>query len=155
MGVEIERKFLVPGTPPLGGAPGKAIEQGYLAVDPDGTEVRLRRSPGRWRLGVKSGSGLIRTEFEVDLDEADFTVLWPATGERRVEKVRHAVDVRGHMVEVDVYGGALDRLTIAEVEFSSREEAERFQPPAWFGREVTGDPRYLNRELALRPPVDP
>jgi adenylate cyclase len=154
MATEIERKFLIPDAPPLDGAPGQAIEQGYLAVDPNGTEVRVRRSAGRCRLGVKSGSGLVRTEVETDITQADFAALWPATGERRLEKTRHTVDVHGHTVEVDIYSGALSGLTVAEVEFTSREEAERFRPPAWFGREVTGQTRYLNRELALRPPTD-
>ena len=32
----------------------------------------------------------------------------------------------------------------------SEEEAGRFDPPEWFGDEVTGDERYLNETLATR-----
>jgi adenylate cyclase len=41
-----------------------------------------------------------------------------------------------------------------EVEFGSREASERFAPPPWVGRELTGDKRYANQSLALggRPP---
>jgi adenylate cyclase len=40
-------------------------------------------------------------------------------------------------------------LSTVEVEFSSESEAETFRPPAWFGKEVTADPRYRNWALAL------
>ena len=41
-------------------------------------------------------------------------------------------------------------LVVAEVEFPSEEEAVAFQPPAWFGREVTYDPAYTNAQLSQR-----
>jgi adenylate cyclase len=56
-------------------------------------------------------------------------------------------------VEVDVYAGDLDGLVSAEVEFASEEAAAAFAPPAWLGREVTGDPRYANRALAVSGPA--
>ena len=57
--------------------------------------------------------------------------------------------------EVDVYDGAHDGLVTAEIEFGSVEACERFSPPAWLGREVTGDARYANQSLAVngRPPT--
>jgi CYTH domain-containing protein len=36
----------------------------------------------------------------------------------------------------------------AEVEFTSEDDAHRFDPPEWLGIEVTGDERYLNERLA-------
>ena len=50
--------------------------------------------------------------------------------------------------EVDEYAGALDGLVVAEVEFADEETARGFEPPAWFGRELTDDWRYANRSLA-------
>ena len=50
---EIERKFLGPEAPTdLDRWPATAIEQGYLAVDGDGTEVRVRRRAGNAVLGA-------------------------------------------------------------------------------------------------------
>jgi CYTH domain-containing protein len=49
---------------------------------------------------------------------------------------------------LDVYAGALENLIVAEVEFLSIQEAERFIPPTWFGVEVTMDVRFKNRCLA-------
>jgi CYTH domain-containing protein len=46
-----------------------------------------------------------------------------------IDKTRHVIEADGHMVEVDLYGGNLDGLVIAEVEFSSEREARIFTPP--------------------------
>ena len=35
--------------------------------------------------------------------------------------------------------GALTGLSVAEVEFATEDAADAFEPPAWFGREVTDD----------------
>jgi len=37
---------------------------------------------------------------------------------------------------------------LAEVEFSSVEEAEAFIPPSWFGRDVTFSGEYQNSRLS-------
>jgi adenylate cyclase len=155
-GVEIERKFLITERPPeLERHPGQRIEQGYLAIAPDGVEVRVRRRDGRATLTVKSGPGHVRTEEEMEIDERRFGSLWPLTEGRRVTKTRHEIPLDGVAVaEVDVYDGAHDGLITAEIEFISVEASEGFQAPPWLGREVTGDKRYANQSLALdgRPP---
>lgn len=149
MAAEIERKFLLPGPPAeLQGSPSRQIEQGYLAIGED-SEVRLRRSGDDLRLTVKKGHGEKRQETEVNLPAEVFEELWPQTGGRRVEKVRHLVDIGdGLTAEVDVYSGPLEGLVTAEVEFASGEASHGFDPPAWIGREVTGDGRYANQTLA-------
>jgi CYTH domain-containing protein len=146
--MEIERKFLVELPPPeFERAPARRIDQGYLALDEtSGAEVRLRRHGDELSLTVKGAGGLARVEEAFDLDEAKFESLWPLTEGRRVEKVRH--ELPGG-VEVDVYEGALAGLVIAEVEFDSEEASAAFEPPDWFGSEVTEDQRYKNRELAV------
>jgi adenylate cyclase len=155
-GVEIERKFLVAERPPeLDEHPGQRIEQGYLAIAPDGVEVRVRRRDGRATLTVKSGPGHVRTEEELAIDERRFGSLWPLTDGRRVTKTRHEIPLEGGATaELDVYDGAHDGLMTVEIEFGSVEASERFDPPPWLGREVTGDPSYANQSLSLagRPP---
>ncbi|HEX4752274.1 MAG TPA: CHAD domain-containing protein [Solirubrobacterales bacterium] len=144
---EIERKFLVEEMP--GAESGRTeIEQGYLMLAEE-TEVRLRRAGDERFLTAKSGSGEVREEVEVPIEPRAFEKLWPLTAGRRVRKVRHYVPVgEGLRAEVDVYEGGLDGLRTAEVEFDSREQADRFTPPPWFGKELTGDERYANRALA-------
>ena len=113
-GVEIERKFLVAELPPdLAEHPGQRIEQGYLAIAPDGVEVRVRRRAGRATLTVKSGPGQVRTEEEMAIDERRFDALWQLTEGRRVSKTRHEIPLAGGAVaELDVYDGDLDGLLI-------------------------------------------
>jgi len=56
--VEIERKWLVTDPPTdLTQHPSREIDQGYLAIDRDGTEVRVRRADGDAVMTVKQGAG--------------------------------------------------------------------------------------------------
>jgi CYTH domain-containing protein len=149
---EIERKFLieVSSLPDgLDSSPQEQIQQGYLAVSPNGTEVRLRRKGDRCFLTVKSPGGLQRLEREVELTPDQFESLWPATSGQRVEKVRYLIQLRDHQIELDRFAGTLEGLLVAEVEFPTVEASQAFSPPDWFGREVTQDERYKNRNLAL------
>jgi adenylate cyclase len=149
-GIEIERKFLVAEPPSdLERWPSTAIEQGYLAVDEDGTEVRVRRRDGRSWLTVKSGAGRVRVEEEVEIEADRFERLWPLTEGRRIEKTRYEIPLDdGLVIELDVYTGGLDGLVTAEVEFGSEETAEGFEAPDWLGPDVTEDLRYKNQRLA-------
>jgi adenylate cyclase len=145
--MEIERKFLVERLPDDLGGTARRIDQGYLALDDrSGAEVRLRRHGDELWLTVKGAGGLARLEEQLPLDEQQFESLWPLTEGRRVEKTRHDLP---DGLEVDVYGGALDGLVVAEMEFGSEDESAAFEPPGWFGAEVTDDPRYKNRSLAV------
>jgi adenylate cyclase len=145
--MEVERKFLVSEPPNLTAADAEDIEQGYLAIGSDG-EVRVRRKGDRLLLTAKRGSGLSREEAEVELDRESFEELWQLTEGRRLQKRRHVLPQGDLRIEIDVYGGELEGLTVAEIEFSSEEEANAFDPPGWLGEEVTGDHRYLNETLA-------
>ena len=148
MATEIERKFLLGGLPAtLRLARGEAIRQGYLALD-GATEVRLRTGSRPPRLTVKSGRGEVRTEVELAVGGPDAQALWELTEGRRIEKTRRILRIGGVQVEVDEYGGVLAGLVVAEVEFADEQAARAFQPPGWFGRELTGDPAYANRSLA-------
>lgn len=145
---EIERKFLVTALPD-GLGEGEAIDQGYLAIAPDGVETRIRRRAGAATLTVKSGPAMIRVEEEIPLEAARFDALWPLTEGRRLEKVRHLIGLeRGLTAELDVYGGVLAGLLTAEIEFPSEAAARDFSPPPWLGEEVTGDATYANQNLA-------
>ncbi len=148
--MEIERKFLVHDPPPgLELSRSTRIEQGYIAIGVDGTEVRVRRRDGGAVLTVKSGSGRSRLEEEIEIDAERFARLWPFTAGRRLEKTRHLISIgAGLTIELDVYSGALTGLVVAEVEFRSEEAANAFEPPDWFASEVTDDTRFKNQTLA-------
>lgn len=92
----------------------------------------------------------MREEEEVELDPDPFERLWRLTDGRRLEKRRYLIPTGdGLTIELDVYSGDLAGLVVAEVEFPDEERAASFEPEAWFGPEVTGDPRYGNQRLAV------
>jgi adenylate cyclase len=150
--LEVERKWLVPAVPPAElDRAGEAIDQGYLTIGEGGTETRIRRRAGEYVLTVKSGTGLARREQSVTLDGGQFEALWPVTAGQRVEKTRYLIPVPGApklTIELDVYSGDLTGLVVAEIEFESAPAATAFDPPDWFGLEVTDDRRYKNQALA-------
>jgi CYTH domain-containing protein len=144
---EIERKFLAGELPPeVHAQPVTRIRQAYLSVEP--AEVRVRSSDDRaHELTVKSVGGLERTEVTVPLTGAQFEELW-ALATASIEKDRSRYEVEDRTAEVDVYGGKLAGLVVVEVEFPSAADAASFEPPGWFGVEVTEDRRYRNSALA-------
>jgi adenylate cyclase len=148
MAQEIERKFLVATLPAdrLHG-PGERIEQGYVAIDAS-AEVRVRRRGEQLTLTIKSAPARTRVEEELDIDEGQFESLWRLSDGRRIVKTRHLIEHDGATIELDEYHDALAGLVTAEVEFESEEASDAFDPPAWLGREITGDARYANQTLA-------
>jgi CYTH domain-containing protein len=148
---EIERKWVLAALPRWpADHRAQRVEQGYVALDDAGAEVRVRRAGEELTLTIKSAPGLVRVEEEIPLEQAQFDSLWALTEGRRVVKTRHLVPLAGELTaEVDVYEGELDCLVTAEVEFGSEDASAAFEPPDWLGREVTGDARYANRSLAV------
>jgi CYTH domain-containing protein/CHAD domain-containing protein len=146
---EIERKFLIPAPPDrVRAGEGTQIEQAYLAIT-DEVEVRLRRSGSETRLTVKGGHGDVRQEIEFAVEAQEFEELWSLSADRRLEKTRLEVPLENGLVaEVDIFEGVLEGLVIAEVEFDSEDAKRDFEPPAWFGDELTGDQRYANQTMA-------
>lgn len=144
--VERERTWLVRSLPdPL--PAGTPVLQGYVVARGE-IALRVRRTGERHVATVKGAGTRTRIELEWDLTRDQFEALWPMTACRRVEKVRHAVPVGGRTAEVDVFAGPLQGLVLVEVEFDSDEAMGAFAAPAWFGEEVSDDPRYANSALA-------
>lgn len=143
---EIERKFRVARVPDDLGE-GAPLRQAYVAVD-DGVEVRVRSDGARHVLTVKGGRGLERAEVEVEVDAGAFAELWALAGERHLEKTRHRISLGDVTAELDLYAGGLAGLAVVEVEFPTRAAAEAFEPPDWFGAELTGRAGWSNAELA-------
>lgn len=147
MATEQERKWIVSG-PLEDFVGGTYIYQVYLVVTED-REVRVRRKQKpngatERSLGIKKGKGEDRGEFDTDIDLHQFLDLEEAK-EGHVEKVRYEIESGEHVIEVDVYKGALEGLVTAEVE-----DPNGFEPPEWFGREVTHNEAYKNKWIATK-----
>jgi len=149
MAKEIERKFLVSGDGWRTEAP-LLIRQAYLSVDP-ARSVRVRLVGDRALLTIKGLSkGASRDEFEYAIPVTDAAYLLEHLCLRpRIEKYRHRQVFAGMLWEVDEFLGDNAGLVLAEVELDS--EDQPFERPPWLGREVTGDARFFNSSLALRP----
>jgi len=147
---EIERKFLVNWLPDdLKRSRSFVIEQGYLATESAGRQVRLRKRGHTMSLTFKVGRGSHREEREIKLTPKQFAALWPGTAGRRLRKVRYEIPWENLLIELDIYRGRHAGLVVAEVEFPDRASCRRFRRPWWFGCEVTGEKRYSNVRLAL------
>jgi len=151
MAVEIERKFLVK-QEEWAAWPKEAprhLRQGYLFKDTLKT-VRVRVSDDAGYLTIKGKVvGISRAEFEFPIPKEEAEELLIRFCEVVVIKHRYLVPFEGKTWEVDVFLGDNEGLLVAELELS--EEQETFSLPPFIDREVTGEKRYYNAQLAQNP----
>ena len=143
---EIERKYLVKQVPEnLASYPFHEIEQGYLCTEP---VVRIRRQDEEYYLTYKSKGLMIREEYNLPLTEDAYFHLREKIDGRLISKRRYLIPLDPYTIELDVFHSPKDDLILAEVEFASEEEAKAFNPPAWFGEDVTFSGEYHNSRLS-------
>lgn len=150
MAKEIERKFLVTDDSYRGVAASRTeILQGYISTDPDRT-VRVRISGSRGFITVKTRNiGAVRNEWEFEIPLADARAMLAAACSSVLSKTRYILPADdGLKWEVDEFHGCLEGLVVAEIELPG--EDHPVNRPAFIGREVTGDPRYYNSNLAAQ-----
>jgi len=143
--IENERKWLIEEDPSLSG--GDLIKQFHLVVS-ENYDVRIRRrqDPEGQILRtqtIKKGTGRAREEYVTTIDTPQFFELKEAA-DGVVEKTRHEIEIGDHTAEIDIYKGELEGIVVAEVE-----DPEGFEPPEWFGKEITKDEHYKNKWLAV------
>ena len=150
--IEIERKFLVTSQDFKKEAfKNTKIEQGFLNTHKDRTvRVRLIGNQGFITVkGLSSDNGLSRFEWEKEILKEDAKALLKLCEAGRIDKTRYEVEFNKHIFEVDVFHGENEGLIIAEVEL--KKENESFNKPKWIGEEVTGNIKYYNSQLSLKP----
>lgn len=155
MAKEIERKFLVASDGWRERADkGIDLRQAYVVTMND-RSLRVRIHGDKWaRLTIKIGkSALVRNEYEYDLPMEDAREMLTQAVGIVIEKRRYRVPHKGFTWEVDVYGGALKGLVVAEVEM--KRETDMPALPDWVGQEITGDRRYSNQSLATEGLTEP
>ncbi len=150
--LEIERKFLVK----TDGYKAKAVSevrivQGFLNTHPERT-VRVRIKGQKGYLTVKgkgNDSGTTRFEWETEISLDEATHLIDLCEPVILDKVRFEVPVRNHVYEIDEFYGENRGLVVAEIELNH--EDEPFEKPEWLGDEVTGQIKYYNSQLSIKP----
>lgn len=150
--VERERRFLVSQLPDEEPWATRSITDLYVA----GTRLRVRRVDGvvdgrpelvrklTQKVPDPAAAGGRRGEITtIYLDDAEYERFSVLPGER-ITKTRLSFPPMG----VDVFGGTLTGLLIAEAEFRDDTAMAGFVPPAWCGPEITEDPDFSGARLA-------
>lgn len=150
--IEIERKFLVTTNDYRDTAHRKSrIRQGFLSTDKERT-VRIRIKDDLGYITVKGPSsqdGLSRFEWEKEISKPEAEQLLELCQPTLIDKFRYEVTINHHTFEVDEFLGANKGLIVAEVELETINET--FPVPQWLGQEVTGNKKYYNSQLSLKP----
>lgn len=151
--MEIERKFLIHTLPVhLEQYPFHLLEQAYLCTNP---VVRVRQSDDAFYLTYKSKGLLVREEYNLPLTRESYEHLKAKADGNLIRKKRYLLPAPGYekenlIIELDVFSAPFEGLCLAEVEFSSKEQAEAFVPPSWFGEDVTYSTEYHNSTLSQK-----
>jgi adenylate cyclase len=148
--IEIERKFLVANDEWRQLAVRSVnIRDGLIAVYKD-RKVRVRLSGDIATIAIKGPRiGIVRPEFEYEIPIADAErMLSTMCQDDTLEKQRFFVEDAGATWHVDVYGGILQGVVIAEIEL--KQESQVVILPRWIGKEVTGDSFYKKINMRAR-----
>lgn len=153
--IETERKFLT-SLKDIRHLMGKVhavvfyVEQHYLSFNP---EIRIRAMGSSYYLTKKQGKGIQRKEYEQPISKAAYEIL-KELSEVGLEKNRVYIYSKGQLdYSIDIYNNfhkkeGKGNIVIIEKEFDSLAEANNFQPPTWFGVEVTDKEEYKNQSIA-------
>ncbi len=128
---------------------GQLYRQGYILSEP-GRTVRVRLTEDAGYLTIKGRTvGLTKPEYEYQIPMQDAEEMLDDLAVSELSKTRYVIPHAGKLWEVDVFMGSNEGLIVAEIELLS--EDETFEMPAWVRGEVTGDGRYSNSSLTVRP----
>lgn len=162
--MEIERKFLVSQIPDnIKQYKCRFIEQAYLCTNP---VVRVRRDNDDYYLTYKSKGFVAREEYNLPLTRESYAHLLAKADGNIITKKRYEIPIEydyymtdeicrsipGHpsflTIELDIFEGKFAGTVLAEVEFSSEEEAAAFNPPDWFAEDVSYSSEYHNSTMS-------
>lgn len=152
--MEIERKYLIdkdalPLT--LSSYPSHIIEQAYLCTNP---VVRVRKEDDNYYMTYKGQGLMVREEYNLPLTKEAYSHLLAKADGNIITKTRYLIPLNDNvlnkelLIELDVFEGAFKGLYLAEIEFTSEEDANNFTPPNWFGEDVTFDGKYHNSKMS-------
>jgi adenylate cyclase len=160
-GYEFERKFLVDELWAKALCDGKLrtgmrkseIVQAYIKIGKD-YEERIRVVDGKraWQTAKYDTRLPVRRREEAKKIQLDLAMARITIGSIvgcKIEKTRYYVPFGGKIWEVDIFHGKNQGLILAEVELESA--GEKVPVPEWAIQEVTGNPDYYNKTLAMRP----
>ena len=155
--VQDERIFLVRITGEIPECSESLITQTYLLAEP-GCEIRLRRR--EWNGGKVvnvhrsknrlSGTEVIETERKVDNNLYEQMLQQADPYRCTIKKRRQSFIWKGQFFEIDTFLEPVSDLVMLETKGVAAQEPINFPPCIEVLEDVTGNPRYLNYNIALR-----
>jgi CYTH domain-containing protein len=121
--------------------------QGYISLNP---ETRIRKRDNQYYLTIKGEGDIVREEIERVVSENEGKELFSRVESKLIEKTRYLICIGKYIAELDIYKKHLEGLVVVEVEFETEEEAEKFNPPTWFGEDISKNKEYRNKVLAYK-----
>lgn len=146
---EIEIKYWVEKLPDieLDRYTKREIEQGYLCTKPT---VRVRRDNEEYYLTYKGkAKGLEREEYNLPLTKEAYEKLILKCEGRILSKTRYEILDGKYIIELDIFHGEFEGLMYAEVEFENVREAESYEVPWWFTKDVSTKKGWSNASLCM------
>jgi CYTH domain-containing protein len=125
---------------------GHVVRQGYFSEGPGrSTHVQVAGDAGH--LILVSHHAACSREETAKISRAQAEALLDLTA-GRIESLSIPIDIGSHSATIQrfVTPASLDLISIT---FKHDKAARKFQPPAWSGPEVTSDPSYRPRAIAL------
>ena len=149
---EYERKFLLQDKSKIKDATLKInIKQTYVNIGQSEKRVRAI-DECKFYFAEKNGFGNKRDEYEKEISKVTYEYLLNhyKKGETIV-KDRYKIEIEGKGIKTCEINQFFKpkKMYMIEVEFDDEKSMHDFQPPSWFGREVSNDYRYTNYYLAL------
>jgi CYTH domain-containing protein len=125
---------------------GQLVRRGFFPEGPGrSTHIQLEGEAGHLVLVSHHPAGLLEDPTAISRLQAE-SLLELAAGQVELQNV--GVDIGTHTAAIHrfISPGPLDLIAIV---FKQDKAARKFQPPAWFGPEVTSDPNYQTCAIAF------
>jgi CYTH domain-containing protein len=152
MNNEIERKFLIKQLPDLSRLEKVSYERYFLYHD-KGVELRVQHKGDKYELERKvSVSETERTREKIEISQDEFN-LFKSLATNAIIRDSYTISDNPD-ISIKIYHGTYEGLIRAEVECDSTDELTQFEPPAWFGQEITHTPLARDGELMKLSPEE-
>ncbi|MFN7160945.1 MAG: hypothetical protein ACK4NC_05060 [Candidatus Gracilibacteria bacterium] len=142
---EIERKFLVATLPDLSHLHSIEYER-YFLYTSSVSEIRIQRKGEIYELERKiSQEAFTDEKYKVPLSKDEFEALKVLCA-KGLSRTSYIIEnIPG--ASLKIYNMTYEGLIRAEMEFATKEEAELFVPPEWFGKEITSTSLAKDKKL--------
>ena len=135
---EIERKFLVKKLPNLSKLRCVPYERYFLEITSK-SETRIQRKGENYEHEKKFvESDLTRKTKKSNISKQEFE-KFKKQAKKSITRDSYQMSENPD-ISIKIYHGDYEGLVRAEVEFKNEEEARKFKPLDWFGKEITGTP---------------